>query len=437
MTSTAIDALSVRAPGSLSLSSRLVLVMVGLSLPISMTFVGELYAGELFLLLLMAGQLVCKPQTVSQWPRHIQAALLATALMLIGYMLSDAIAGTQPVNYLRGWAKVFFLGVNIAGLYMLVRGSSDRFAWLTLGLACSSVAVGIVALRSEPFLVAWKLDLGYPVTLATVSFLVLGRYSRRYLAPAALFGLGALHVILDSRSMGAGCILCACLQLSRVTQMRRWKLISYGVTVAILALGAGVVAFTYMEGSAEFAKRRLTSNVGRTAGLIIGAREIAKSPVFGHGSWSGFDSGAVDRYEADLRKAGVKILGKMDFIGAHSQLLQAWYEGGVLAAIFPFYFGFLLIKGMRAFRKKEVPLLNSALLIRLFLLNSSWSLLLSPLSGIHRIYIALSISGVAVALKTAGIRERGLPPSSFHIYAAQSRSLSKQWIHSHRGNIRT
>jgi hypothetical protein len=418
------------------IGSRLVLVMVGLSLPISIRFMGELYAGELFLLLFVAGQLVFRPRTLSQWPRYMQGVLLALVLMITGYMLSDAIAGTQPLNYLRGWARVFFLGVNIAGLYMIVRGSSDRLIWLTLGFAWSSVVIGIVALHSEPFVVAWKLDLGFPVTLATVSLLLLGRYSRRYMAPAALFALGALHLVLDSRSMGAGCILCACLQLSRVTQMRRWRLISYGVTMAILALGIGVVAYTYVEGSAEFAKRRLNSNNGRFAGLIISAREIAKSPVFGHGSWSGFDSGAVNLYQVELRKAGVKLLGKMDFIGAHSQVLQAWYEGGLLAVIFPFYFGFLLIKGMRAFRRKEVSLLSSALLIRLLLLNSSWSLMLSPLSGMHRIYIGLGISGVTVALKAAEVRERVALRPSLNVHGAPSRMFSRPWIYADRRNIR-
>jgi hypothetical protein len=411
MTSSFSATVYSRRPNTLSLASRFGLLLLGISLPISVHLVGEVFIGECILLLLVGAKVLARPDFVDRWPGYMKWLALTLGLSLLGYMISDYFAGTDTHNVLRGWARVFFTAVNILGLYMVVRASSARLIWVTLGFATSGMAVGVIELRRIAFLDVWKLQLGYTLTLSVVCVLILGKYSARYLAPIALVALGTLDIILDSRSMGAVCIVCGCLQLSRLANMRRWRLISHVGTIFILTAGISLIAYSYFAGSAEFSKRRAESNSGRYKGLEIALGEIAKSPFLGHGSWSSFDGAAVEVLEGSLRQAGVKHALNVDNVGAHSQILQVWFEGGLLALPFPVCIGILLIKGMQAFRTGAVADLQSALLLRLFLFGSSWNLLFSPLQGIHRIYLAFGIVAVAVALKAPVKRHESIVSS--------------------------
>ncbi len=314
--------------------------------------------------------------------------------------MSDYAVGTAPENLLRGWSRLGFIAVDTAGLYMLVRRSSIRLIWLVLGYACSGIIVGALALRHDPFLPVWKLQLGYSVTLAGLCILLLVRTSRRYVAPMALLAIGFLHVLVDCRSMGAVCIFCACLQLSKVTQIRRWQLISYGATILVLALGAGFLAYAYRSGGAEFASRRLESDHERLAGILIGVREIAHSPFLGHGSWAGYTDAALAAYKASLkRKELLRYKLTKENVSTHSEMLQLWFEGGLLGVAFALCFGVLLVRAMHAFSTEGVASLPAALLVRLFVLTSVWALLLSPLGGGQRLLIALTVAATSIVLR--------------------------------------
>ena len=75
----------------------------------------------------------------------------------------------------------------------------------------------------------------------------------------------------------------------------------------------------------------------------------------------------------------------------HSQILQAWIEGGLLAAIFFIIFGYQLFIGVKE------TILNRKLdrftaLYTFLLLQSAWHLMMSPYAGHHRLMIALSIA---------------------------------------------
>jgi hypothetical protein len=382
---------------SISLGARLFLLFIGMSLPLKVHFIGELFIGELLLLLFVAAQLVCSPRRIGRWPDYLKWLIVSLLVSTLGYVLSDAIAGTEMTNLLRGWSKLFFTAVDVIAVYMLVRSSSIRLIWLVIGVSCSGVALGLMQLRHEALLNVWKIDLGFPFALLAVAAALVAPHARRYVAPLCLVCIGALSISLDCRSMGAAFIACGCLQLAKSTEMKRWKLVSYIVTAAVLATGIGLVGYMYYTGVKEFGRRRSESNSGRLAGLTVAAKAIVASPFVGHGSWSGFTDDALAAYRGSIRRAGMDpAQGESNFVGAHSAILQFWFEGGLLGAAFPFYVGMLLVRGALAFRKPGVANISAALLARLFVFDGLWSLLFSPYGGIMRMHMALTIAALSV-----------------------------------------
>jgi hypothetical protein len=399
-----------------TIGSACLLVTIGLCLPISINIVGELFVGEILLLLVIVGQIVCRPNTFGRWPGHMKWLAISLGLSMTGYIVSDYAAGTEPHDFLRGWARIIFIAIDASGLYVLIRGSSTRLLCVAGGFSLSSVILGLIALNEKSLFQVWKFQLGYPLTLGVIAVLLLLKPSRKYLAPLCLFTFGALDVLLDCRSMGAVSILCACLQLSGVMKSARWRLVSHGVTVTVLTVGAATVAYVYVAGAGEFHTRRAESNSERLAGLIIGVREIARSPFIGHGSWAGYTDASLAAYKSGVHNRDLlKYKLTKETVGTHSQVLQLWFEGGIFGVSFGVWFGVILIKAMRAFRADGAGDLPAALLVRMLILSSTWALLLSPLASFERIQIALTIAAISVVLKS---RARPVDSTSFerHLY---------------------
>ena len=81
----------------------------------------------------------------------------------------------------------------------------------------------------------------------------------------------------------------------------------------------------------------------------------------------------------------------------HSQILQAWVEGGALGIAFFGLYGWRLIGTIHWYVWKKLPDVLTPL--SLFLVVSGfWSLLASPFLGIARIDIAMAVGAIAISI---------------------------------------
>jgi O-antigen ligase len=86
--------------------------------------------------------------------------------------------------------------------------------------------------------------------------------------------------------------------------------------------------------------------------------------------------------DRELRQLGQTNIRHSQSFMAHSQILQSWMEGGILAALFFLFFGYHLITSMKrvAFNR---PLDYLTLLFIMILFISTGNVVMSPYAGGH------------------------------------------------------
>lgn len=325
--------------------------------------------------------------------RVLRLVLLAGVLMLAGYALSDLIAGTAPWQYLRGWGRVTMLTAAAIALIAIVAQSPRNLWWLCLGFAAGTL-VELVLGGVPPG--RWKIGYGEPVALTAVT---LGALAPVPVGALAVVGLGVLSVLLDYRSLGAALVLVGgSLLWRRYGPARRAARTLRGGAFALVGvLCAGALAFALAASDEAFAERRKESNVTRFAVMAIAAQAIADSPVFGLGSWT-----ADERYTRLIREREQQIshllrkrIRLSDSLIPHSQFMQAWLEGGVLAAVFFGMYGMQLAAAAWWLVRRHSPGALSPL--HLFLVYFGlWNLAASPFLGVTRFYIAAAFASIAL-----------------------------------------
>ncbi len=154
----------------------------------------------------------------------------------------------------------------------------------------------------------------------------------------------------------------------------------------------------------EYSARREASSLSRFAAINIALIAISDSPFIGYGSWGEGTKKYADmlyeqtvREQREVRQSNIRR-GK-SFL-AHSQILQSWMEGGILAAqLFAFY-GFQLLMALKyiiTIRRIDYVYL----VYGFFMLISLWHLFMSPYSGSHRLNIAVA-AAIVCAIHVEG-----------------------------------
>ncbi len=353
----------------------------------------QLFLGELILPFLTLSVLVFSTET--QWRRNVvlRNCLLALALTLAGYMLADAIHHTKPQDYLRGWARIIVLGTNAFGLALLGLQDDAYLWWYSLGLGFGSAIIYL--LIGTPFAL-WKFS--YALSASSI-VLCLASFPSR-LGAVMIMGLyGLVNVtLLDSRAFGGVSFLVAVLLMARTRKRRKTpgSKLDFSVSKLMLAGVAAAVALglAYAATQALYKMRRHQSNTVRLANAEAALSSIEQSPIIGHGSW------AVDvRMELAFRIAYYAIAGQSPDPSVaqradklpHSQILSAWYEGGLLGISFFVYFGYLLIR--YTIYCARTRMYNYMTPLYLFIcLQSLWHLIMSPFGGSQRLVIAFAVA---------------------------------------------
>ena len=192
--------------------------------------------------------------------------------------------------------------------------------------------------------------------------------------------------------------------------------------VLVAALGFGVMyrsglGFTHTR--MELQQRREGSNAIRLAGLVVAYRAIRESPVLGHGSWARSDE-ALDEWATLQEQLGGEkasdVLARAllspqgSAIRAHSGILQAWVEAGVVGLGF-FLFSFVAVAVMllRMIRRNDVS--RYFALACFFALWTLWAFVMSPFAGVQRLYTAVAIALLFVVGSSERFRPGHLGPT--------------------------
>ena len=376
----------------------------GLLAFIEVQIIGRLYLGEVILLLYAASFPLFMQRLHRRERRWLTWFLLLGIVYFVGLIATDLYRETPFRDYARGWARAFIYLTDFTGLLVLSRGRITRLALFVTGTALSQV--GLVALGG--WSLDWKFGLAYPVTVAAL----VAVDARRPLFSLFLLGsLGALHLMLDFRIYAGICVvvgILAYLRGSLIHLASLWKFAMVGSMLVAFGLlymaGAG-----WTQTGAERLLRQRGSNVERAAGFLVAANAIRQSPIIGYGSWArneeALDTWAQLRAEAgssgtaEAIQQGALLSPEGATIRAHSMLLQAWVEAGVLGLLF---FGFqFTAAGVLLYRVIGMTGEHRYFaLVCFFGLWSVWAFLMSPFSGISRLYAGMSLSLLLVASLT-------------------------------------
>ncbi len=358
--------------------------LVGFFTPFTVKAAGNLPIAEWFLFIAVCGAIVIR-FTRQRWPDGVANSriffgfIVLQTIGLIAYIASDLYRESASSDFLRGWARMIFVGVDLLGLATLIGASWRRLVLLKVGFL---LGVATDAMIFGPLYGAWwKFGFALPVTLLV---LILVGNRGRWLGSAVAVGLGLLNFSLDYRSLGAECFIVAiAVHLPRFNAIGRFVAL-----VTIVATAIYTMAGVFHEKSETTFAARHESDSERRAMVEAAASAFADSPFVGHGSW--FSNTRVVKNIED-RQAELKegfqgyTEEEQSVLTVHSQLLTALAEGGLFGASFFFGYAAMLVWALAYALRTERP---QQLLVIFLLVEALWNLAMTPFSGPKRVEIA-------------------------------------------------
>jgi hypothetical protein len=208
-----------------------------------------------------------------------------------------------------------------------------------------------------------------------------GRWLQIFTAAA----LGVTHLALGYRSLGGVCLIIAAILYLREARTRwRWPL-------AIVGAARVFGTIVPVQDVAEQDDAHRNSNLERRSMIEASIDLFLDSPIVGQGSW--FTTRKIAKIEEHRAKIdetfGQYTQEEVEAMSIHSQILVALAEGGIIGGTFFFLYGPLLLVALRFAWRDPIPRRAFALLI---LLDAAWNYLMSPFSGVSRVWIALCVS---------------------------------------------
>ncbi len=125
---------------------------------------GELYATELLLPIMALLLVLFRGERAIFREKLFWLFFFSILMMIIGYMISDLMAGTSKANYIRAWGRNLILMSDFIGLAIVVSADKKYAWWYVFGVALGSVIY--LKLAGIPFDNAhWKIEYSQPVLL--------------------------------------------------------------------------------------------------------------------------------------------------------------------------------------------------------------------------------------------------------------------------------
>ena len=138
--------------------------------PIKLNFIGELHVVELILPLLALGARLAPGGDRGIREPVFGTLLVAGAVMLSGYVLSDLIQGTRPDQYLRGWGRVGLVVLDFICLAILFGQDPRNLWWYAIGSGLGGMAFLRIAEHAP--LSLWKFGYADPALVLSAAMSV-------------------------------------------------------------------------------------------------------------------------------------------------------------------------------------------------------------------------------------------------------------------------
>jgi hypothetical protein len=379
-------------------------LLAGLVAPIKVSIVGELYLSELVLPLaglVALGNAKARTLFRQKWFWLIILSILVT---LAGYVISDYIRGSAPAQYMRGWARPVVLASNLVSFALIAYADRRNLWWFAAGFGAGGVLYARLV-HNLPISL-WKHG-GY-AEYFTVGFAAFSYFLPARVASAGFAVLAALSVYWDFRIHAGVClVISAVMWLRGGTSNRPIALWKAGLALTI-ALGVAWLAVQYNATDADRVRHQ-GSDVGRSFGIQFGIQAGLNSPIIGYGSWSSSPELQAAAQQVRDRLRGTATDGLVEYrstSGVHSQLLQAWVEGGILGTAFFLTLLFLLLRfGRELFSFRPLDALTPIFVF--YFTYTAWHVFMSPFALGARTYDAMACAVVLVLILERQMRKRG------------------------------
>ena len=408
-------------------------LVVGLSSSFTVHLVGELPVAEVILVIFLPVFIILRGARLVR--PGLKTVFNLMVLWLFGAVLTDIYRATPAHDWLRGDATIVFFAIDLLGVAVLV-GKNERRKVIFL----AAFAIGaLLAVRFQPSVLTdfWKF--GYSTgTNLLVALISCYFFSRRQYAIAGLLlaGIMGVNLLFDFRSQVLFFLIAMVLALPVIPeQVGGLRILPRAGSAARLAVLAGLAL---AAGGSAYGVVHLASASGllgdeaqakdegeaRSGGgvllggrpeILVSSRAVWDSPILGHGSWAKdvkylemlndlqaeYGSG-FDLNNAEELSEGV--------IPAHSHLMGAWIQAGILGAFIWFYLFFLALKAI-----VRISVLRPACtpIYAFMLVALLWDILFSPFGMTKRMTEALLIVIMVDLLESAPQAVKSLVRSRF------------------------
>lgn len=324
-------------------------------------------------------------------PKSIRLVSTAALVGVAAYVLLWAMrGGAFPGSGIGqfGVAAVLMVG------YSRLAPDVSQAAGLVLAVAIGNVAYFVLfptANTSGDIGLLWKYGISYPATVIVV-YLACMRGMNRWTSVGLLGLVGGLSAVLDTRSTSLVCFAAAAVIVAKGRPTRK-QVIRTAIVGALLLSAVSVVLPNLIESGTFGAKaqERTLAQTEETSNPLLGGRKepplslvaISGKPLFGWGTPQNLDPDTISKASDFAQALGMGStreylpvwIRENGRISLHSVALNAWVEGGILAAIFPFSMIGLSVIALLRSRGRWAPL------VALTGAATFWSMLFSPWGG--------------------------------------------------------
>ena len=409
---------SVRPKGEIaglkpaSIAADVLIVVIGVTSSFLVHLVGDIPVAELLLLPVFPVVLIMQGKRINREGLRLIGTLIG--LWLLGQILTDVYRTTAAVDWMRGDARIVFFAIDLVCIAILL-AHNERRRMIFIG--AYGIGSLLVTVLQPPELMAddpWKF--GYSTGVNTL--LVLAScflYTRRWysLTALTLAGVVCINLVQNFRSavltILIGMVLVIPLVPERVGRLTLLPRVGSAARVAVLAafaVGGALAAFglvrlvtaTGIIGENAQAKNREQARgaggllLGGRPEILVSSRAVIDSPLLGHGSYAR-DFKYLEML-ADMRaEEGIPTdLGDQEASGgmipAHSHLMSAWVQAGILGAPLWLYLFWLVLKGISRIAILRPP---NAPIYAWMLVSFAWDILFSPFGSTRRLIDSVAI----------------------------------------------
>ncbi|MGA2251125.1 hypothetical protein [Terracidiphilus sp.] len=391
-----------------SLIGDIMALLIGLGACYAFSVIGDIYISEVILLPSLVLLLIVNPDRLRLRKRRIGIIIALILVWLLGQMITDVYRSTPFKDWIRGQANILVFLLDLIGLTILLKGNMRRQMIFLLGLAIGTA----LSAKLQPALARGEGDaLKFAYCWAILYFVAFaGSYFYRrgqYLSVGFLMvGDIVFNAVFNFRTITLTMFVAACLVLPIIPERigmvrilpaarsRSRVLVIVGITL-IAGTMVGKIMTTLAATGALGEEAQQKNEVQTTAGwgiliggrpeIIVSSRAVIDSPILGHGSWA--KDPKYQRMLGDIENQfGIKVPLDVQpryegLIPAHSHLMSAWVDAGIVGGIFWMYIFVSAAKSIIKAAMSQSPLKPAYISLLVIML---WDILFSPFGGTRR-----------------------------------------------------